>query len=461
MKAVYGEAGTKADFVNFGDILWDFWGRINVFQVPRGILIALPRELRSQLINPNLDLGFPVVAMLRLETSNQGFVPHAAPVDGYAYDVTLEEGDMEEPYYHVVTGQSRYGEEDAFLDPGGWSRGLWGELFFHLPSPVTGITHLGIAYNMLFSLQGISSDLPVNYGEAGVGLLDQAGGTVRPSLISGRLLKAPGEGENWEVPLEGVEVGVSWDSQERYRLRTNEKGIFAGLVGPLTGQGIGNFSFDVVLRSPDAAFVPRVLWEGTSGFTASKLYDPNTADPTAHLNNRWNPSIRALSLGGVEGEYETSSEQRVLLEAQGNEEGRDFVILSSSDFAEADLSYLGSGVLFIASDSLFDYHGNYPSNTVLKVMDFVKKGGTLITSGKSTVFPAVMAFSQGLRYDDPLSLPEPCGNAKKVNSTVSSQARKILQNLGGANSFFMQSQLPLKATFGYPKSRNHGSSFHL
>lgn len=255
------------------------------------------------------------------------------------------------------------------------------------------------------------------------------------AIISGRISKFRKTSEDIGLPQKNIDIDVYWGGVKHYTMKTNEKGMFAGLVAT------DSSSNEFIIRAPNAAklFLPDPLWKesipknGTGNVTNEQIM--------MGVGNRWLPKLGSVKTGGIKMTYETSADQVAMFAAKGKIENEDVVIIDKSDLATADLSSLGSGVLFIGSDPAFDYNGNYDTDTVINVMQFVRNGGTVVTSGKSTAFPGMVGFSKGLRFYSFSGLPKPYGATKSISTRVSAWANHIKQYMHGQDTFNMVSAL--------------------
>lgn len=375
---------------------------------------------RKNAILTNLDSGFPVIIGILFK----GGGGHACVVDGYGYDLSSS---ASEPYYRVATGWSGKvtplnGDAYWKKDYGAWSYNLSGVLS-NSPSHDI-VANDEIVYNMIYDLSTISSDSYVG------GHIDfSSKGVTKPVIISGRLVKRKKVGEITPTPICNAHIEVSWNTSPKYSVKTNEKGIFACIVE-------ANETAILRVTSPDVSFYAVPIIAGTVG--------ENISGPSMPVANRWKGDRISLGIAASTGQYETSADQAAMFVSKGMPEGEKYVVISKDALATADLSYLGSGVLFIGSDPGFDFNGDYDADAVANVMQFVSGGGTVVTSGKSTAFPRLMGGSQGLRFYSFSGLPRPYGNSTSISTRVSAWAKHIKQNMHGQDTFSMASALPAK-----------------
>ena len=121
----------------------------------------------------------------------------------------------------------------------------------------------------------------------------------------------------------------------------------------------------------------------------------------------------------------------------------DFAPLSGDFLNSAGLDIYGVRNLFIASDQQYDINtdGPFPSNALDNVRSFVQGGGTLITTGKSSIFPAMQAGSQSPKFGFYSGFPRP-RQTSSVTSVVDIKNAEIKEFLGGLDSVTLTSALP-------------------
>ncbi|MDO5114766.1 MAG: hypothetical protein Q4D58_01575 [Synergistaceae bacterium] len=340
--------------------------------------VMLP-EVRKHLINTNLDFGFPVIAGFTRITPvpSSDDVGHASPVDGYAFD-SWQNGDKidySEPYYHVVTGLSQKQTDppasEWLIDPGAWTYGFFNKFKPDISNSTISLLFNEVVYNIFPSINNISDD--IDYSSIGLG--------NSVAIISGRVAKYKNASDDIGLPHANIDIDIYWDGTKRYTTKTNEKGIFAGLVATDAS------SNEITIKAPDAKklLLPDPLWKDSIPQNMS-LAGTNEF-VIQGVANRWLPDLGSVKIGGVKTTYETSSDQAAMFAAKGRIENENVVIIDKTDLAAAELSSLGSGVLFIGSDPAYDFNGDYDADAAVNVMQFVSDGGTVVTIGKSTAFP--------------------------------------------------------------------------
>ena len=396
------------------------------------VFYSIYKKTINNTIITNLDLGFPVLLALDLTSPYEG--GHASIVDGYAFDMLSTSSST--PYFHIVSGWSSHTTSpdvtgNWIKDEGTWSYGLTTLIRAQREQQNINyeITPFGIAYNLFRDLSTISSDQFIDYAQMGV---------LKPVVFSGRIVKPNQVKGMRPIPVINAEISIAWglggsswtEDSNKYTVKTNGKGIFACIVD-------GRNRVALKVTSPDISFYKieyKTVEENTS-------YTGNVGELDSHIANEWLADLVPLKIAAATSQYETASDQSAMFVSKGMSEGEKYIAISKDALATADLSYLGDGVLFIGSDPAFDYNGNYDTDTVINVMQFVRNGGTVVTSGKSTAFPGMVGFSKGLRFYSFSGLPKPYGATKSISTRVSAWANHIKQYMHGQDTFNMVSAL--------------------
>ena len=114
----------------------------------------------------------------------------------------------------------------------------------------------------------------------------------------------------------------------------------------------------------------------------------------------------------------------------------------------------GVSAMVIDSNNVFDINGNSDYlNSVIRAREMVDAGGTLVVSGKSTAFAALLGGTTGPRFYSFSGLPRPYGASPNVTSTIFSQ--KLYERMGCMERVTLASALPQK---GHSLISSWGSS---
>jgi hypothetical protein len=96
-------------------------------------------------------------------------------------------------------------------------------------------------------------------------------------------------------------------------------------------------------------------------------------------------------------------------------------------------------ILTLAPSSNFDINSNYNTNAFINFLTFIANGGKIISTGKSTMPPALLNGTNSPTFYNFSGLNRPYGNATGVNITVTND--RIIEAIG-TNTIALSSALP-------------------
>lgn len=374
----------------------------------------------QQVFETNLDYGHPVQVDVNNVSVNlpgsgkpiiSGGMGHAYLVDGYAKAedafLTVETKGISaknvKSYYHL----SEKTEDNAWLEIQGFKK----------------IEESGTVLRVLFN---VFPEVPT-LGSTQIS---------NPEIISGRVVLPPGKPRS---DREGMTVRVTWDGREHGSVPVDpETGIYSLAAPPSTL---------VYLRVMNAEGEPHPLY--TERFARMGISKSNTL-LFSSIGNAWGidflpPSV-ATTVTAAENPGPVFEAAEKSFSALATDEM--FAIFANTAAARENPASEDNGpgafkTVVVASDPAFDTNNaGYTAylEHAVNAKAFVEAGGTLIATGKSTMFPATMGGSAGPKFHQFTHLFQPYGKSVQTQTTIMSP--QIQEHMSGVGSFWMQSTLP-------------------
>lgn len=355
---------------------------------------------KAVMIHPNLDIGLPVIIAMTMYSQNgvtsHDLGGHAVVVDGYAYPTVVSPAasDLEIPYYHVCTGWGHYEGNTWKNDEGVWSYGLASKI----REGAGGIVSFGLAFNLIpdvraFNRAGATrEEREANFGSAQV------------ELVSGRVLRLDPADPRGLAPVPGAEVAVSWGGllgfgfMERHRVTTDAQGIYAFAVPSDT-------RIELRVTSPDNRYQPLVKEVKRTSVPSSpeiSYLEYPASQVKDHVGNLWGLDFVAAEtavLPSAIDDAEPVVRDWASRDMLYNPEivPLSYRVLTQAEVSSPDFEVPNVKVLVLGGDPRLSAEVDYPIPFVMKVADFVKRGGMLLTAGKSESLVKVLGGPSGIR----------------------------------------------------------------